>query len=434
MSLPSGYKKLEYIESSGEQYIDTGISVGPDNASALKSVIDKMILTTNAYSLDGTGYGATPYNNSFYLGTDANSNIAYGDGRADKTTSTAYDGSRRTFVYDAKNGKVSVSNLTEISFTFSVPDTALNFLLFAYNQGTQGGVKYYSGRIYGAKLYINGILVRDFVPCVNASGEVGLWDDVNSVFYVNAGTGTFTAGPVIAISVALSDIRKLEYIESSGTQFIDTGFKPNQNTTIAAEFEVLDASNDGAYLYGGGTGTARLEAYPWDGKLEFNYGSAVPFVGTVYANKRFYICQDKTKYTLSYFDGSGEWTGNHAEQSFTSAYTLAIFALNRGTVAYPTAGMKLYSCQIYDNGTLIRDYIPAKLSDGTVGLYDKLNGLLYINAGTGTFISGGYALNLPVNIGGTWKEANEAFVNIGGTWKTVKDAFVNIGGTWKELG
>ena len=40
----------------------------------------------------------------------------------------------------------------------------------------------------------------------------------------------------------------------------------------------------------------------------------------------------------------------------------------------------------------------------------------------------------PVNIGGTWKDANEAFVNIGGTWKTVEAAFVNIGGTWKELG
>lgn len=44
------------------------------------------------------------------------------------------------------------------------------------------------------------------------------------------------------------------------------------------------------------------------------------------------------------------------------------------------------------------------------------------------------SLNLPVNIGGTWKDANEAFVNIGGTWKTVEAAYVNIGGTWKELG
>ena len=67
-----------------------------------------------------------------------------------------------------------------------------------------------------------------------------------------------------------------------------------------------------------------------------------------------------------------------------------------------------------------------------------------ISGGTETGHTGnGYAritaikvdsLNLPVNIGGTWKEANEAFVNIGGTWKAVEAAFVNIGGTWKELG
>ena len=44
------------------------------------------------------------------------------------------------------------------------------------------------------------------------------------------------------------------------------------------------------------------------------------------------------------------------------------------------------------------------------------------------------SLNLPVNIGGTWKDANEAFVNIGGTWKTVEAAFVNIDGAWKKLG
>ena len=44
------------------------------------------------------------------------------------------------------------------------------------------------------------------------------------------------------------------------------------------------------------------------------------------------------------------------------------------------------------------------------------------------------SLNIPVNIGGTWKDANEAYVNIGGSWKTVEAAYVNIGGTWKELG
>ena len=42
------------------------------------------------------------------------------------------------------------------------------------------------------------------------------------------------------------------------------------------------------------------------------------------------------------------------------------------------------------------------------------------------------SVNIPVNIGGTWKNGSEISVNIGGTWKTVESIHVNIGGTWKQ--
>lgn len=56
-------------------------------------------------------------------------------------------------------------------------------------------------RLYSCKIWktvaFEGVpLIRDFIPCKNASGEVGLWDDVNSVFYGNAGTGAFIAGEI----------------------------------------------------------------------------------------------------------------------------------------------------------------------------------------------------------------------------------------------
>lgn len=43
------------------------------------------------------------------------------------------------------------------------------------------------------------------------------------------------------------------------------------------------------------------------------------------------------------------------------------------------------------------------------------------------------SLDIPVNIGGTWKDMDSAYVNIGGAWKSVDSVYVNIGGTWKEL-
>lgn len=38
-------------------------------------------------------------------------------------------------------------------------------------------------------------LIHDFVPCKNSSNEVGLYDTINKVFYSNAGSGSFVAGP-----------------------------------------------------------------------------------------------------------------------------------------------------------------------------------------------------------------------------------------------
>lgn len=42
------------------------------------------------------------------------------------------------------------------------------------------------------------------------------------------------------------------------------------------------------------------------------------------------------------------------------------------------------------------------------------------------------SLNMPVNIGGSWKDATSIYVNIGGAWKTGEAVYVNIGGTWKQ--
>ena len=51
--------------------------------------------------------------------------------------------------------------------------------------------------LYFCKITNSGELVRNLVPAKNSSGVVGMYDTVNNVFYTNAGTVTFTAGPEI---------------------------------------------------------------------------------------------------------------------------------------------------------------------------------------------------------------------------------------------
>ena len=223
-----------------------------------------------------------------------------------------------------------------------------------------------------------------------------------------------------------SGYKRLEYIKSSGKQYVNAGFKPNQKTRVSMKMKSSQSTGSNVWLFGcqksWSTNGYAVSTYT----AEFGNNSTTTAF-TIYDGIVHEVDFDCGTLKI---DGSTVWTSSG---TFQTEFDLYLAAINANGIASGFNGY-IYSSQIYDNGTLIRDFIPAKLSDGTIGLYDKLNGLFYINAGTGTFTAGPSSLNLPVNIGGTWKDANEAFVNIGGTWKTVVAAFVNIGGTWKELG
>ena len=68
--------------------------------------------------------------------------------------------------------------------------------------------------------------------------------------------------------------------------------------------------------------------------------------------------------------------------TFTTAQHLYILGLNNnGSVKYNVKGTRIYSLKFSENGTLIRDYIPARrLSDNKVGMYDKVEGKFYTSA------------------------------------------------------
>ena len=178
---------------------------------------------------------------------------------------------------------------------------------------------------------------------------------------------------------------ELEYIQSSGTQYIDTGFKPNQDTRVVTKFDMLQTDTAWRKLWGSGSGSYNLDFALWnDGttKLQSYYGTktnnTVPITGMsldVDANKNIW------KY-------SGE-TITFNKNNFTCAYSMYIFNVNKdNNPNYLPGMMKLYLFKIYDNDVLVRDFIPCKNSSGTIGLYDSVNNQFYQNAGTGTFIAG----------------------------------------------
>lgn len=191
MSLPSGYTRLEYIESSGTQYVDSGIVADISTVVSIEFSLTSSDVTTIVGWVQDADSGSArtalfQYNGQWVLDFGGESNRLIGGTISANTK------------YSVEFGNFYVKNLA----------TGANILtgsaLSSGNFGTGslclcGEISslFSSGKWYGWKIQKGGTLLRDFIPCKNASGTVGLWDDVNSQFYGNAGTGAFTAGPAV---------------------------------------------------------------------------------------------------------------------------------------------------------------------------------------------------------------------------------------------
>lgn len=188
---------------------------------------------------------------------------------------------------------------------------------------------------------------------------------------------------------------RVEYIQSSGSQYIDTGFKPNQNTRIVLDFENLGNYSSMATglcpLFGVRNASTVACFALWIGTKSYpQYGNAAYNANgnfTIGINERLTYEMNKNVVSI------GGQVITCSSASFTANYNLCLFTTNNyGTIEARRASGKLWSAKIYDNGTLIRDFVPCKNSNGVVGLYDLVNGVFYTNAGSGTFTAGAEVL------------------------------------------
>lgn len=174
---------------------------------------------------------------------------------------------------------------------------------------------------------------------------------------------------------------RLAYIQSSGTQYIDTGFKPNNNTRVVMDGQLVATPSGNTALFGART-AANSKNYsllfiPSNFRSDYNNVYSQTWAVSA-AIRRSY---DKNKEATT-IDGI---TKSYTNSGFQADYNMALLAINAAGTAQWFASMKLYSCQIYDNGTLIRDFQPCINASGAVGMYDLVQHKFYGNAGPGAF-------------------------------------------------
>ena len=187
--LPEGYTQVEYIESTGTQYIDTGVIPTPETRidltfSFFGSAGTNICGCRNSSSDAQNRYGFITFGSTSLFGAFYGTQSVNGPSvnKTQHVFSLGPDG----FVADKITTPVQA-----ISFGINYPIT-----LFAFSDGVNG-INETAQRIYTCKLSQGDSVLREFLPCENPNGDPGLYDFVSDQFYANSGTGAFIAGPEV---------------------------------------------------------------------------------------------------------------------------------------------------------------------------------------------------------------------------------------------
>ena len=169
----------------------------------------------------------------------------------------------------------------------------------------------------------------------------------------------------------------LEYIQSSGTQYINTGVVPSENTKMQIKFSTSTSKG----VIAGSDKGYKVSSFMLAVTIAtFNTGSLAVSLA------------DGSKHSVKLYsnnviiDNSNKGSGGSG--SFTTTYPIYLFGNNRSGSSSELISGKIYSCSLYNSTTKIRNFIPAKNSSNILGLYDTINKKFYTNAGTGAFTAG----------------------------------------------
>ncbi len=185
-----------------------------------------------------------------------------------------------------------------------------------------------------------------------------------------------------------TEYTQLEYIESTGTQYIDTGVFPRADDRIECDFSTSSSGQDSKFIYGFWS-SDKAKQFGINTFGDWNKNRATLYVYTFDGTRSFQVNNlNINKSVLKNY----QWYLNDEflmQTSSTTVYDTSIYLFAAGVSESYFGVAKIYKYKHYQNNTLVRNFIPAKRnSDGEIGMYDTVTGHFFTNEGTGIFIAG----------------------------------------------
>ena len=404
--LPDGYAPLAWVgPSTGSEYIDTGYVPAVDDAvEASVSVAATQPAAQNAL------FGYCDANGQF-VGFQPNTDSATQTAPTYAWGGASLTGAAAAFPVDVF-ASLRCQNETAVwtstagggLLTLTEPTGAVgagSLLIFNRNTSLDGAslpdaacrglFKLASFRILGADDSVR----RNFLPCRRrADAVVGLFESVEGKFYTNAATGQLIGSDDV-------DMR-YGYVRLNGNQYFDTGYKHTKDTVVTLEYNVVQPTATPAKSYQALFGTR--DANDADHSLGFFIwstwsaaGDNNPLYLRDYVNKGFesgrsvyysewtkMVCGPTGASWWRLADPSRpqEIVNGAASVGGASSYSLHINGFNvKGGNGGRCADIKFRSFQIADANGVVRNYLPMRRLDGTVGFYDTASGRMLSTAG-----------------------------------------------------
>ena len=203
----------------------------------------------------------------------------------------------------------------------------------------------------------------------------------------------------------------LPYIETTGGQYIDTLYHTNINTAIEVSFQtkatgqwlfgtrISYGTNDTFAAYIGGTTMIWCQLA--------NDSSSTQFKTPNFSDKQSVLVMNKDNAKLN-----GQQIGTFNITAMQeSKYPAYIGTTNHGGAGESRYFVgKIFGARIWDNGELVRFFVPARDKDGNIGFYDLVTHQMFLNAGTGNFAYG-HSINYIANGGTIAANAPKTFVS-----------------------
>ena len=381
----SDYTMIEYINFTGGQIINSGVVPTRDTTTQVT-----FKTSTDGKWLFGsrTSYGATD-TYAMHLYTASNSLWYQIASSSTPQQSYNYSGNKVTVKVDKNYMWVNGTQLNSTAFSSSGFTTSSWPLYFGgINENGSGTDRPFIGQIYDIKIWQGSTLVRDFVPVVrNSDGVAGLYDKVENKFYTNSGTGSFGSGA--ATGDAVEEYQRVEYLEATGTQYIDSGYKP---TSEALKFDLeyaITSSTCNFSIMGNNDDTDKYFGIQfWGNKFYVGTSRALLYKSWTQDQKYHKIIEANNGTLTVTTDGVREST-SYVSSLYKNS-SIGLFACKGDTIVESYGHARIYYAKIYDNNILVRDFVPVVRSrDGVAGLYDMVERKFYTNAGSGSFKTGG---------------------------------------------